>query len=133
MDHGFDTMQPPVVPDVIAPDGSDVRILLRLGRGSMAHFEVDAGRVSRPVAHHVVDELWYILHGQGQMWRRQAQREETVPLRSGTCVSIPVGTHFQFRADDSGPLAAVGVTMPPWPGSDEAYEVPGAWPPDPRS
>ena len=131
MDHGFDTMQLPVAPDVIAPDGSDVRILLRLGRGSMAHFELDAGRVSRPVAHHVVDELWYILHGQGQMWRRQAQREETVPLRSGTCVSIPVGTHFQFRADDSGPLAAVGVTMPPWPGADEAYEVPGAWPADP--
>jgi hypothetical protein len=51
MDHGFDTMQLPFVPDVIAPDGSDVRILLRLGRGSMAHFELGAGRVSRPVAH----------------------------------------------------------------------------------
>jgi len=22
------------------------------------------------------------------------------------------------------------VTMPPWPGDDEAYEVPGAWPAD---
>jgi mannose-6-phosphate isomerase-like protein (cupin superfamily) len=130
MDHGFDTMQLPVVPDVIAPDGSDVRILLRLGRGSMAHFELSAGRVSRPVAHHSVDEIWYILHGQGQMWRRQDQRQQTVPLRSGTCVSIPAGTHFQFRADGSGPLAAVGATMPPWPGSDEAYEVLGPWPLD---
>jgi len=128
MDQGFDTMQLPGRPDVIAPDGSDVRVLLRLGRGSMAHFQLGAGRVSRPVAHHCVDEIWYILHGQGQMWRRQAQRQETVPLRSGTCVSIPAGTHFQFRADSSGPLAAVGVTMPPWPGTDEAYEVPGPWP-----
>ena len=94
----------------------------------MAHFELAAGQVSRPVAHHSVDEIWYVLHGRGQMWRRQAQRQETVPLRAGTCVSIPAGTHFQFRADRSGPLAAVGVTMPPWPGADEAYEVPGAWP-----
>ncbi len=108
-------------------------MLLQLGRGSMAHFQLRAGRVSRPVAHHSVDEIWYILHGQGQMWRRQAQRQETVPLRSGTCVSIPAGTHFQFRADSSGPLAAVGVTMPPWPGADEAYEVPGAWPAGPWS
>ena len=63
------------------------------------------------------------------MWRRQADRQETVPLRPGTCVSIPAGTHFQFRSAADGPLAAVGVTMPPWPGDDEAYDVPGAWPP----
>jgi mannose-6-phosphate isomerase-like protein (cupin superfamily) len=124
----FDTMQLPGVPDVVAPDGSDVRVLLSLGRGSMAHFELGAGRVSRPVAHHSVDEIWFILHGHGQMWRRQAERQEIVPLRSGTCVSIPAGTHFQFRSDSGGPLAAVGVTMPPWPGADEAYDVPGAWP-----
>jgi mannose-6-phosphate isomerase-like protein (cupin superfamily) len=82
------------------------------------------------VAHHAVEELWYILAGQGQMWRRQGERQETVPLQPGTCLSIPAGTHFQFRAADGGPLAAVGVTMPPWPGDDEAYEVPGEWPAD---
>jgi mannose-6-phosphate isomerase-like protein (cupin superfamily) len=131
MDWRFDTMQLPDRPDVIAPDGSDVRVLLQLGRGSMAHFQLRAGQASRAVAHRSVDEIWYILHGQGDMWRRQAQREETVPLRPGTCVSIPAGTHFQFRADGSGSLAAVGVTMPPWPGADEAYEVPGAWPAGP--
>jgi mannose-6-phosphate isomerase-like protein (cupin superfamily) len=128
MDEGFDTRQLPGAPDVIAPDGSEVRVLLQLGRGSMAHFELGAGQVSRPVAHHSVDEIWYVLQGRGQMWRRQAQRQETVLLYAGTCVSIPAGTHFQFRADHSGPLAAIGVTMPPWPGADEAYEVPGAWP-----
>ncbi len=93
----------------------------------MAHFELGPGRVSRAVAHHVVDEIWYILDGHGQMWRRQAEREETVPLQPGTCVSIPAGTHFQFRATGEGPLAAVAVTMPPWPGDDEAFPVPGAW------
>ena len=131
MDQHFDTMQLPAVPDVVAPDGSDVRVLLQLGRGSMAHFELAAGRVSRAVAHHAVDELWYVLSGHGQMWRRQGDRQETVPLRPGTCLSIPAGTHFQFRADGDGPLAAVGVTMPPWPGEDEAYRVRGEWPADP--
>jgi mannose-6-phosphate isomerase-like protein (cupin superfamily) len=130
VDQDFDTMQLPQARDVVAPDGSDVRVLLQLGRGGMAHFELDAGRVSRAVAHHSVDEIWYILRGQGQMWRRQAQRQETVPLQPGTCVSIPAGTQFQFRAAAGGSLAAVGVTMPAWPGADEAYEVPGAWPAD---
>jgi mannose-6-phosphate isomerase-like protein (cupin superfamily) len=129
MDADFGTMQLPSAPDAVAPDGSDVRVLLQLGGGSMAHFELAANRVSRAVAHRSVDEIWYVLHGHGQMWRRQAQRQETVPLRPGTCVSIPAGTHFQFRADGGGPLAAVGVTMPPWPGADEAYEVPGPWSP----
>ena len=39
------------------------------------------------------------------------------------------GTHFQFRSLGDEPLAVVGVTMPPWPGEDEAVVVPGAWPP----
>jgi mannose-6-phosphate isomerase-like protein (cupin superfamily) len=121
-------MQLPATPDAVAPDGSDVRVLLRLSRGSMAHFELGAGRVSRAVAHRTVEEIWYILSGQGQMWRRQGDRQETVPLRPGTCISIPRGNHFQFRAGNSGPLTAVGVTMPPWPGDDEAYEVSGIWP-----
>ena len=131
MDTGFDTMQLPEDPDAVAPDGSDVRVLLRLGRGSMAHFELGPGRVSRAVAHRAVEEIWYILAGHGQMWRCRAGRQETVPLRPGTCVSIPAGTHFQFRAADGAPLAVVGVTMPPWPGDDEAYDVQGAWQPGP--
>jgi mannose-6-phosphate isomerase-like protein (cupin superfamily) len=124
----FETMRLPVRPDAVAPDGSDVRVLLRLARGSMAHFELAAGRTSRAVAHRTVDEIWYVVSGQGEMWRRQADQEQTVPLEPGTCLSIPAGTHFQFRATEEGPLAVVAVTMPPWPGEDEAYEVPGPWP-----
>jgi len=127
VDSDFGTMQLPARPDAAAPDGSDVRELLHLGRGSMAHFELAPGRISRAMAHRTVDEIWYVLSGHGQMWRRQGHRQETAELVPGTCVSIPVGTHFQFRASDGGPLAVVGVTMPPWPGDDEAYEVPGAW------
>jgi mannose-6-phosphate isomerase-like protein (cupin superfamily) len=138
VDQSFGTMRLPATPDAVAPDGSDVRVLLQLSRGGMAHFELAPGRVSRAVAHHHVEEIWYIVRGYGQMWRRQGERQETVPLAPGTCLSIPAGTHFRFRAADegtvatgAGPLTAVGVTMPPWPGDDEAYEVTGAWSAEP--
>ncbi len=123
----FDTMRLPGDRDVIAPDGSDVRILLRLAGGSMAHFELAPGRTSAAVAHRGVDEIWYVVGGRGQMWRRQHDRAEIVDLEPGTCLSIPAGTCFQFRATAGDPLAAVAVTMPPWPGADEAYRVPGVW------
>lgn len=111
----------------MAPDGSDVRVLLRTARGSMAHFELAAGRASDPIRHRSVDEIWFVLSGTGEMWRRQDGHEEVVALEPDVCVSIPVGTHFQFRASAAGPLAAVGVAMPPWPGDDEAITVPGKW------
>jgi hypothetical protein len=44
--------------DVLAPDGSEVRILLALAGGSMAHFSLPAGKVSRAVRHMTVEEIW---------------------------------------------------------------------------
>lgn len=127
MREEFDTRRLPATPDVVAPDGSDVRVLLRLDRGSMAHFELRPGRISAAVAHRRVDEIWYILGGRGEMWRQQGERAEIVRLATGMCVSIPAGTRFQFRASGEAPLAVLGVTMPPWPGDDEAYRVRGPW------
>ena len=124
----FATRQLPDAPDVIAPDGSDVRVLLRTARGSMAHFELAPGRASDPIRHRGVDEIWYVLSGTGEMWRRLGDREEVVALIPETCVTIPAGTHFQFRAGPAQSLKAVGVTMPPWPGNDEAVPVSGRWP-----
>ncbi len=123
----FSTTTLPADPTVTAPDGSDVRVLLRLSGGSMAHFQLAAGAVSKAVRHRTVEEIWYVLGGSGQMWRCQGEREETVDLAPGTCLTIPVGTAFQFRAGDGGPLSAVAVTMPPWPGEDEAVFVDGRW------
>lgn len=129
MDVRFGTVKLAAAPRVTAPDGSDVHVLLQLAGGGMALFELGAGLVSRAIAHRSVAEIWYIVRGEGQMWRRQGDHEETVSLEPGICLTIPGGTHFQFRSASNGPLAAVGVTMPPWPGADEAYEVAGAWPP----
>jgi mannose-6-phosphate isomerase-like protein (cupin superfamily) len=114
--------------DVIAPDGCEVRILAETPRGSMAHFTLGPGQVARAVAHRTVEELWYFLAGNGRMWRRLAEWEEIIEVRQGVSLSIPLGTHFQLRNDGEEPLAAVAVTMPPWPGAEEAYFVEGRWP-----
>jgi mannose-6-phosphate isomerase-like protein (cupin superfamily) len=128
MAAAFSTRKLPARPDIVAPDGSDVRVLLRTSRGSMAHFELAAGRASDPIRHRSVDEIWFVLSGRGEMWRRQEGQEEVVALEPGICITVPQGTHFQFRAFGSDALCAVGVTMPPWPGADEAIPVPGIWP-----
>jgi mannose-6-phosphate isomerase-like protein (cupin superfamily) len=113
--------------DVLAPDGSEVRILASSPRGSMAHFTLPPGQVSQAVAHHTVEEIWFIINGQGEMWRKSVDRETVVALSAGVSLTIPVGTHFQFRNTGTDPLQAVGVTMPPWPGMDEAHTVTGKW------
>jgi mannose-6-phosphate isomerase-like protein (cupin superfamily) len=95
----------------------------------MAEFELPPGEVSTAVTHRTVEEIWFILSGQGQMWRRQGEESEIVPLEPGVCLSIPQGTQFQFRATGDRSLAAIGVTMPPWPGEGEAVVVVGEWQP----
>ena len=115
--------------DVLAPDGSEVRLLLSLQGGSMAHFLLPAGQVSRAVRHRTVEEIWYVLSGHGEMWRSAAGPDEVVELAAGVCLTIPVGVAFQFRASGPEPLTAVAITMPPWPGEAEAQLVAGKWEP----
>ena len=115
--------------DDLAPDGSEVRLLVDLPRGSMAHFRLPAGATSRAVRHRTIEELWYIVEGEGEMWRAQGDEEDVVTLRPGVALSIPTGTSFQFRAGPSGPLSAVAVAMPPWPGGHEAATAEGPWTP----
>lgn len=123
----FDTKRLPADKDDVAPDGSDVRVLLGLEGGGMAHFELAPGKVSRAVTHRTVEEIWFFLSGRGEMWRKQGSREEVVPVDPGVCLTIPVGTHFQFRSFGYEPLSAIGMTSPPWPGPDEAVLVDGNW------
>src|SRR5262249_55544931 len=124
----FHTTRLPATPDAVAPDGAEVRVLLSLRGGGLAHFELAPRQISIAVAHRTVEEIWFFLEGRGEMWRRQADREAVVPVEPGVCLTIPLGTHFQLRAVGDTPLAAIGVTMPLWPGEGEAYPVPGPWP-----
>ena len=124
----FDTKKLSAAPDVTAPDGSDVRILLGLQGGGMAHFELQP----RPDV-----QSRYPPHGRRDLVFSRRPRSNVAAaerprgnrgVEPGVCLTIPLGTHFQFRALGDEPLAAIAVTLPPWPGEDEAYPVEGRWP-----
>jgi mannose-6-phosphate isomerase-like protein (cupin superfamily) len=114
-------------PDAIAPDGTLVRLLPVLPRGSLAHFELPAGAVSHAVTHKTVEEIWYFLSGCGQLWRRFGANESLIDVEPGLSITIPLGTIFQFRANPETPLAFLAITMPPWPGAEEAERAEGRW------
>lgn len=115
-------------PEVRAPDGSAVRPLCVLpGAASFAHFELAPGQVSRAVSHRSVQEIWYVIGGGGQMWRAADGTDAVTPLAPGVCVTIPLGTSFQFRAGADG-LRVVAATVPPWPDDPaEARPARGPW------
>ncbi len=123
----FETAHLPENPDAIAPDGARVRLLAALGGGSFAHFELPAGAISRAVKHRSVEEIWFIQSGKGRIWRKSAHQESVVAIASGDCLTFPLGVAFQYEADGDEQLAFVAVTMPPWPGADEAIFVDGPW------
>jgi mannose-6-phosphate isomerase-like protein (cupin superfamily) len=129
MQRAFQTKRLPASRDAVAPDGSDVRVLLQVRGGGLAHFELAAGETSAAVRHRSVEEIWYFLRGTGEMWRKWGDDEDVVPVSPGVCITIPLGTSFQFRASGEESLAAIGATIPPWPGAGEAQIVTGPWEP----
>lgn len=128
--HKFTTTHLNSEVDYAAPDGMAVRLLPELPRGGIAHFELEPFGIARAVSHRTVDEIWYFLTGRGQMWRKQGNDETTVDVFPGVAVTIPQGMQFQVRSCGWEPFAALGVTMPPWPGGDaEIIFVTGPWKP----
>ncbi|MEM7092847.1 MAG: cupin domain-containing protein [Actinomycetota bacterium] len=109
--------------DVRAPDGSEVRILAQASRGSMAHFLLNEGETSIAKRHRTIEELWFFVSGSGEM----CIGDEVCAVEAGVSILIPPDTRFQFRSVDGGPLAAVAVTMPPWPGEEEALDAEPYW------
>ena len=104
------------------------------------HLQSPPGAVSRPVRHRTVEEVWYIIAGRGRVWRcppgTPSAGVAPVAVSAGDAIVIPTGWAFQFAADgnDAGDGAAddaaagglrfICVTMPPWPGMDEAEILP---------
>ncbi|MFN8372371.1 MAG: cupin domain-containing protein [Anaerolineae bacterium] len=126
MDH-FTTVPLPLEYHNLAPDGSEIRHLARISGGNMVHCTLPVGGVSKAVRHKTVEEIWFFLSGRGQVYRRQGAQEEVVEVYAGISLTIPLGTHFQFRNTGDEPLCFILVTLPPWPGADEAVRVPDYW------
>ena len=132
----MDTAVLPGEASAVAPDGSEVRLLVVSDHGGMAHFQLRPNEASVAVAHRTLDEMWYFVAGRGVMWRKHGDAEdggEQVDVYPGVALTIPADTHFQFKSVGAEPLAAVAVTMPPWPGigdmsgKGEVYFVNGPW------
>jgi mannose-6-phosphate isomerase-like protein (cupin superfamily) len=110
--------------DERAPDGSEVRLLVGGTSGSMAHFRLGPGETSTAKQHASVEELWYVVGGHGEM----CVGDDVIELDAGVALRIPPMTRFQFRCTGPVPLQIVAVTMPPWPGPEEARDAGPYWP-----
>ena len=56
----FRTKRLPAGRDVVAPDGCDVRVLLELAVGGMAHFALGPRQTSTAVDHRTAEEIWLL-------------------------------------------------------------------------
>ena len=113
-----------------SPLGAYIRFLVDGPHGNMIHSTVPPGMVGRACRFRIVDEYWFVLSGQGEIWRRAADgRESITPLVPGVCVDVPLGTTFQYRCTGDVPLVFTCIAMPPWPGDNEALLVDGPWTP----
>jgi len=113
-----------------SPLGSHIRFLMDGTHGNMIHATVPPGMVGRACKFRTVDEYWYVLSGDGEIWRRSPDGGESVTrLVPGVCIDIPLGTAFQYRCSGSVPLVCTVMAMPPWPGDGEAEFIEGPWTP----
>jgi mannose-6-phosphate isomerase-like protein (cupin superfamily) len=123
----WETRRLPAAFDVLAPDGSEIRTIGRVGGASLVHCTLRPGAVTEAVRHRTVEEVWYCVAGHGELWRRSGQSEEVTQLVPAVGVTIPLGVEFQFRSTGAVALELVIATVPPWPGADEAVAVTGPW------
>ncbi len=115
------------IESLVAPDGSKIKELVATDTASMVHCTLSPGSISQAVRHKSVEELWFIIQGSGQFWRKNANDSTIVKITEGTSLNIPKNVDFQFRNDGDIELVAIIVTIPPWPGNNEAITSKGPW------
>jgi mannose-6-phosphate isomerase-like protein (cupin superfamily) len=98
--------------------------------GNMIHSTVPPGMVGRACHFRTIDEYWYVLSGEGEIWRSAPDGHESITrLIPGVCIDVPLGTAFQYRCTGTVALVFTCTALPPWPGDDEAVIVDGPWMP----
>jgi mannose-6-phosphate isomerase-like protein (cupin superfamily) len=123
------TVTLPAQPDAKSPAGADIRYLIAAEPGNMIHSTVLPHQINKATVHATVHEFWYVLEGQGEIWRDNGMESCTTVLVPGTSIDNPAGTAFQYRNVSDSDLKFICISMPPWPGDSEATYVDGKWPP----
>lgn len=116
-------------PDAKSPAGADIRFIMDGTTGNMIHSTVPVGQINKATVHATVSEFWHIFEGEGEIWRRNSDEERVTRLVAGVSIDIPKGTAFQYRNVGKTPLKFICISMPPWPGDDEATHLQGTWEP----
>ena len=80
----MDTKKLPADCTVLAPDGSEIRELVAVKGASMVHCTLPIGTASMAVVHRTVEEVWYFIQGQGQVWRKCEAAESVVEVEPGS-------------------------------------------------
>ncbi|MCB0210761.1 MAG: cupin domain-containing protein [Anaerolineae bacterium] len=113
--------------DNLAPDGSEIYLLASGSKGGLCQCVLPVGATSQAVSHKTIEELWYFVAGQGEVYRQGLNNDQPTVVTPGTSLVIPVHTTFQFRNTGDVPLKFIIATMPPWPGASEANAEVGIW------
>lgn len=121
----FETRQLSDKPDYLAPDGSEIRKFPDVRGRGLCHCTLPPKATSQAISHKTMDEIWYVIESQGEVWRKSGKHEETAREYPGLCLTIPVGIHFQFL--NTVPLKVISAAMPPWPDPQEAVKVADHW------
>ncbi len=119
----------PQQPNAKSPAGADIRFIMDGATGNMIHSTVPPHKTNTATVHATVSEFWYVLEGQGEIWRANGVESCVTSLVAGTAIDIPVGTSFQYRNIADVDLKFICIAMPPWPGDSEATVVDGTWSP----
>lgn len=116
-------------PEAKSPAGADIRYLMDGETGNMIHSTVPPHQVNKATVHATISEFWFVLEGRGEIWRDDGVESDVTVLIPGIAIDIPVGTAFQYRNVSDVDLKFICISMPRWPGDQEARYIDGVWQP----
>ncbi len=95
--------------DYIARNGSKIRLLPMMKEGGLYHCTSPASKTLFPVAHCHVEEIWYEIKGENEVWRKAHTTEEIVSVRANMKALFSSGRvtqyiKFYYMATCSAPL-----------------------------
>jgi mannose-6-phosphate isomerase-like protein (cupin superfamily) len=106
----------PATPDYTsASGGAEIRLLPNFPAGEIAHAVTRPGQISDAAVLDVVTEMFFVLGGEGQLWRSNGENEQVVTLRPGRLTLTPPGILFQYCCThETEALRFLVISAPCW-------------------